>query len=47
MKKLLMLMVLLSFFALSGCNTFEGAGKDIESGGETVQDTAKDIKNNM
>ncbi|MCA9310813.1 MAG: entericidin A/B family lipoprotein [Phycisphaerales bacterium] len=26
--------------ALSGCNTMEGAGKDIEAAGESVQDAA-------
>ncbi len=26
--------------ALSGCNTVEGAGKDLESAGEAVQDAA-------
>ncbi len=35
------------FFAISGCNTFAGAGKDIERGGEAIQDTAKDVKKKM
>ncbi|MBA2351209.1 MAG: entericidin A/B family lipoprotein [Burkholderiales bacterium] len=26
---------------LAGCNTFEGAGKDMERGGEKIQDKAK------
>lgn len=30
--------------ALSGCNTMEGAGKDIEATGEALSDTAKDTK---
>lgn len=37
--------VLLAFsaLALSGCNTMDGAGKDIESAGEKIQDaTNKD-----
>lgn len=34
-------------FLLGACNTMEGAGKDIEAGGEKVQDTAKDVKNRM
>jgi len=25
---------------LAGCNTLEGAGKDIEAGGEAIQDAA-------
>ncbi len=27
--------------AVSGCNTIEGLGKDVESGGEALQDAAK------
>lgn len=27
-------------FALTGCNTVEGAGKDIEKAGESIQDAA-------
>ena len=27
--------------ALVGCNTIEGAGKDIEEGGEAIQDAAE------
>jgi entericidin B len=32
---------------LAGCNTIQGAGKDLERGGEKVQDAAKDTKQNM
>jgi predicted small secreted protein len=27
-----------------GCNTMEGAGKDIEKGGDKLKDTARDAK---
>jgi entericidin B len=27
--------------AISGCNTFRGAGEDIERGGEAIQDAAE------
>ena len=37
-KSFLLLVVLGA--ALSGCATIEGAGKDIESAGEAVQDAA-------
>ena len=47
MKKLMMLMVLVSIAGLIGCNTIEGAGKDIERGGEAVSETAKDVKRGM
>jgi len=28
-------------FTVQACNTIEGAGKDLENGGEAVQDAAK------
>ena len=40
MQKLLML-IALSLALLTGCNTFEGLGKDIERGGEKLQDSAE------
>ena len=33
--------------ALTACNTVAGAGKDIESGGQAIQDTAKDVQKKM
>jgi len=42
-KALLALMVTtFSAAALSACNTVEGAGEDIESAGEAIQDGADD-----
>jgi len=44
MKKILivtMLLSLLSLFGLSGCSTVEGVGKDIQKGGEAIENTAK------
>ncbi len=38
MKKLFALLLTAMFFA--GCNTMEGAGKDIERGGEKIQGAA-------
>jgi predicted small secreted protein len=32
---------------LAGCNTIEGAGKDIEQGGKAISKEAKEIKNKM
>jgi len=32
---------------LAGCNTFEGIGKDVERGGEKVQDGARTTKEKM
>lgn len=34
-------------FGATGCNTVAGAGKDIERGGEKVQETAKDVQRKM
>jgi predicted small secreted protein len=36
----LLLLALLAATLLGGCNTIEGAGKDIEKAGEEVQDAA-------
>jgi predicted small secreted protein len=31
----------LAVLLLTSCNTFEGLGKDVEKGGEAIQDVAK------
>ena len=33
------------FGTLAGCNTVEGAGKDIQQGGKAITDEAKEQKN--
>ena len=33
--------------AMGGCNTIQGAGKDIERGGEKIQGTSKDVQQKM
>jgi len=47
-KKLLSSTILgalvVSAFAISGCNTMQGAGKDIEKGGEKIQKEAVEHK---
>ncbi len=41
MKKLLMLVaIVMSVFSVTACNTMQGAGEDIERGGEKIQDAA-------
>ncbi|AGA91208.1 putative small secreted protein [Thioflavicoccus mobilis 8321] len=47
MNKVIALIMLVAIGGLSACNTVEGAGKDIQSGGEAVSDTARDVKNEM
>ncbi len=33
--------------SISGCNTIEGAGKEIQRAGKVISDEAKQIKNKM
>jgi predicted small secreted protein len=40
MFRTLVALALVAFFA-AGCNTMAGAGKDIERGGEKIEDAAK------
>jgi len=47
MKKLVALILLVAIGGLSACNTIEGAGKDIQSGGDAVSDAARDVKKEM
>jgi predicted small secreted protein len=48
MKRLLSIAaVIASTLAFVGCNTVQGAGKDIERGGEKIQDAAQDVKKKM
>ena len=49
MKRLLAWLVATAFMAsffgtLAGCNTMEGAGKDIEKGGQEIKQEAKEQK---
>lgn len=39
-----LLTLLASTFGLAGCETIEGAGQDIETVGESVQDAAENAK---
>ena len=47
MKALMAALTVAMITVLAGCNTIEGAGRDLERGGEKVQDTAKDVKRGM
>jgi len=42
--KTLIVTLLLSLTALAGCNTVQGVGKDVERGGERLQDAADGAK---
>lgn len=48
MKRLIALMLAMSYVllaGLAGCNTIQGAGKDVERGGEKIQKEAQEHKN--
>lgn len=44
MRKIILLAVLAASLASTACNTVAGAGKDVESAGSAVKDTAEDAK---
>jgi entericidin B len=44
MRKVFLLAVLAASLASTACNTVSGAGKDVESAGQAVTDTAEDAK---
>jgi len=47
-RKILTWVAMLGFLALlSACNTIEGMGRDVSSGGEHVEDAANDVKKGM
>ncbi len=44
-KNFVVLMMMAGFsLGLSGCNTMEGAGQDIERGGEKIEEEARENK---
>lgn len=44
MSRILVSIALATSFLLAACNTVEGAGKDMQSAGKAVKDTAEDAK---
>ncbi|KFL37097.1 entericidin A/B family lipoprotein [Arenimonas donghaensis] len=40
-----MLAALLAAFALSGCNTVQGFGKDVSKAGDELEEAAEEAKN--
>ena len=44
MNRLIALLVAASFALLAGCNTVEGAGKDIQQGGKAITNEAREQK---
>ena len=45
--RMLAMLFAFSFVLLTGCNTIEGMGKDIERGGEKLHDSAESTRRNM
>ena len=45
--KAALILVLAACALVSACNTIEGIGKDVERGGEKVQQTAKDVQKKL
>lgn len=41
MKRLNLILAIIALLALSGCNTVQGVGKDIQAGGKAVEKVAK------
>lgn len=37
----------LAAMLLAACNTVEGVGEDVQAGGEAIEDTAKDVKEDI
>jgi predicted small secreted protein len=44
MKRTLSLLIASAVFVLVGCNTMEGAGKDVQKAGEKIEDAAQKKK---
>lgn len=48
MKGTIALLIVAAVAAVTmGCNTVQGVGKDLERGGEKVQDAAKNVERKM
>jgi predicted small secreted protein len=41
MKKLTLILATIAAFALTGCNTMQGIGKDVQKAGEKIEDASK------
>jgi entericidin B len=44
MRKIVLMVALAASMAVAACNTLAGAGRDVESAGEAVTNTAEDAK---
>ena len=46
-KRIVALIVLGASVALTGCNTMAGMGRDIERGGQKMQEGSRDVQQDM
>jgi predicted small secreted protein len=44
LSRLALLLFVVATLGLAACNTAEGVGRDIESTGDAIEDTARDVK---
>lgn len=47
MKTIKAMLLALLFAGLAACNTVEGAGRDVEEGGEAISNTAQDAEQEL
>lgn len=47
MRAILNLLVVGSFLALAGCETVQGFGRDVQTGGEAITDTSQEVQSDM
>ena len=47
MKTITAILSVLLFAGLAACNTVEGAGEDVESGGEAISNTAQEAEQEL
>lgn len=46
-RKIALVLTLAACALVSACNTVQGIGKDVERGGEKVQETAKEVQKKL
>lgn len=47
MKPLMFVLILTAIAALAGCETVEGAGRDLQAAGHAVSSTAREVQSDL
>jgi predicted small secreted protein len=47
MRAILNLMIVGAFLAVAGCETVQGVGRDVQTGGEAITGTSQDVQEEM